>query len=117
MAAAHAERIAVTPAELRAIPFSEKWFVIDDPALARALEAQLAHELRPGNPAHGRALRARLKSYSNDDVVFVEPAPDDGAATWWLIHLTWTRPVDSRWPDAVRIIFPDDLLAGGDADD
>lgn len=97
----------MTPDELRAIALPDRWWAIDA-ELARGLEAQLAREVRPGNPAHGRRLEAVLKSDTNDDVVFVEDDPDRGP-TWWLVHLTWGTPIDARWPVAVRIKVPDDL--------
>lgn len=101
----------MTPDELRSIPLPPRWFAVDAEH-AHGLEEQLAREVRPGNPAHGRRLAAVLKSDTNDDVVFVEEDPTEAGAglpVWWLIHLTWGTPVDARWPVAVRINVPEDL--------
>jgi hypothetical protein len=87
-----------------AVP-TQDWFILW-PALARAMEEQLAREILPRHKLEGRRLTAALKSHHSDDVVCFETDANGNVRGWWMVHLTWSRPVDERWPYAGAIDAP-----------
>lgn len=82
-------------------------FYFVDASRAAVLERELAREILPGHRVAGRRLKALAERVRDDDVLFAEHR-DDGSSVHWLIHLTWSRAVDPRWPDAA-IDFPSGL--------
>jgi hypothetical protein len=84
----------------------------------RGLEAELAREAVRGHPLFGVTVRAVARRFDQDDVLF---AWDAGVA---VVHLTWSRETDPRWPSTARyasieewmerVMFDDHLYYVGD---
>lgn len=84
--------------------FETPWEPVED---GSRLEAELAREISPLHPLHGKTLRAIAKRIDRDDVIFA------GAECIAVVHLTWSskKETDPRWPSTY--VFPsiDDLAA------
>lgn len=86
--------------EIDDLELLEPWERVKD---GRGLEAELARELPPGHRLFGRTMRAVARRIDQDDVLFVaEPAGGgpfrDGPREVAIVHLTWNKEVDPRWP-------------------
>jgi hypothetical protein len=79
----------------------EPWSHVHD---GKGLEAELARELPPGHRLFGRKVRAVARRVDRDDFLFVvEPVDRSGPfraapPEWALVHLTWSKETDPRWP-------------------
>ena len=72
------------------------WNAVDARGAA-GVEGELARELGPGHPLHGKRVRALGRRQDCDDVLF--ELLDSGECA--VVHLTWTSSPpeqDSRWP-------------------
>jgi hypothetical protein len=80
------------PAELRTIQWLPPWEPTE-----LDLAAELAREVGPGHPLHGRPAVAVGRRVDCDDVLFWLP---DGPAALAVVHLTWTgkRERAPQWP-------------------
>ena len=90
-------------------------FYYVDRERAAVLQDQLAREILPGHRLTGRRLNALAERARDDDVLFVEH-PDDGEAIHWLVHLTWSRAIDCRYPQPTIVQVPDGLRSPFDDD-
>ena len=59
----------------------------------RQFLAELDRELHPGHLLFGRAVRAVMARIDRDDVLF-----ELNHGTLAVVHLTWARERDPRWP-------------------
>ena len=77
------------------VQLPENWEPVT-PELATLLEAELKREITHGHEVAGMDLRAVAKRGRRDEVLF--------ASTDWperhvfVIHLTWSRETDPKWP-------------------
>lgn len=79
-------------------PLPENWMRLDSKSAAHFL-AELRRELCPSHSLFERQLRAVGQSRPQDDVLF-ESLQGDGAV--YVVHLTWNRETDPRWPRTTR---------------
>lgn len=78
------------PAELRHVAWPVPWFATEE-----ALDLELARETGARHPLAGRRAVAIARRNDADGVLFRLP---DGPALLALVHLTWRRETDPRWP-------------------
>lgn len=65
---------------------------------AKVLEAELMRELSPGHVLEGRRIKALASRGDRDDVLF---EIEDGTAKLALVHMTWRKELDSKWPSTM----------------
>jgi hypothetical protein len=65
---------------------------------AATCEAELRREMPVGHALHGREVRAVARRDDSDDVAF-----EVADAGLWIVHLTWQRETNLRWPHAVLV--------------
>ena len=84
------------PEDIHILP---PWVAIGDPALseirAKALTDRLRHDVPHGHPLFGRGITAVAARMDCDDVLF---EVDDPVSSLAVVHLTWRRETDPRWP-------------------
>ena len=73
------------------------WRPVEGSVAAR-LEGELRREIPVGHALHGREVRAVARRDDRDDVAF--EVADLGLC---VVHLTWQRETDPRWPHAVFV--------------
>jgi hypothetical protein len=81
------------------IEISSPWRILapseaDD---AERLTAELARELTPGHPLHGLKVKAIARRIDRDDILY---EVDDASSPLAMVHLTWSKGTDPRWPKA-----------------
>lgn len=88
--------------EIEDLELLEPWERVKD---GRGLEAELVRELPPGHRLFGRTMRAVARRIDQDDVLFVAEAAQAGGGPfrqgqreYAIVHLTWRREADPRWP-------------------
>jgi hypothetical protein len=85
---------SITSEEIAGVDWSEPWsFQLS------GLEKELEKELIPGHALHGRTTLAVARHEGRDDILFLV---DDEAYPLAVVHLTWARETDPRWPYAER---------------
>jgi hypothetical protein len=62
---------------------------------AATFEGELRREMPAGHALHGREVRAVARRDDRDDVAF-----EVAGAGLCVVHLTWQRETDPRWPHA-----------------
>jgi len=70
------------------------WHLLSD-RRAKILSAELASEIRPLHPLHGLSAKAVAARTDRDDVLFEVAGGDAPLA---VVHLTWRKETDPRWP-------------------
>ena len=75
------------------VEWPELWKPVDE-AERRSLETELRNELVEGHPLHDRDLRIVARRCDQDDVLC--SISESGVVA--VVHLTWNRETDSRWP-------------------
>ena len=73
------------------VQFLEPWY--EDSSAALAEELRL--EAPPGHVLHGVSVSTRARRQDQDDVLFELM---DGTARFAVVHLTYSRESDPRWP-------------------
>lgn len=82
------------PAEIKLLP---PWTVLGVDR-AQALELELTRELSPNHALEGRKVTALAARNDCDEVLF---EIEDGAAKLALVHMTWSKEVNSKWPRTI----------------
>jgi hypothetical protein len=72
--------------------FLEPWYAI---ANSEAIERQLRSELPRDHILAGVPVSAVAQRQDRDDVLF---SLDDGSGRMAVVHLTYSKNIDSRWP-------------------
>jgi len=71
------------------------WQIISDSANADRLSGELSAELSPTHPLYGLKASAVANRIDRDDVLF---QIDGGSAPLAVVHLSWRKESDPRWP-------------------
>ncbi len=90
------------PLAIEDLEFSTPWEPVQD---GSKLEAELAKEIGKLHPLYGKRLRAVAKRIDRDDVIFA------GSDCIALVHLTWKKETDPRWPSTYLFDNVEDLAA------
>lgn len=80
--------------------YLEPWVAVEEQD--GPLVNELNREVCPGHPLHGAQTRALARRIDQNDVLFELLEPERRVA---VVHLTWKRENDPRWPHAV--LLPD----------
>jgi hypothetical protein len=80
-----------------ALEFLLPWRIISDSLNVERLSAELMSELSPNHSLYGVKARAVANRIDRDDVLFTI---DSGRAPLAVVHLTWRKESDPRWPSA-----------------
>ncbi len=73
----------------------EPWIVIRDDRRSELLVGQVRSDLPPSHPFYGAGLKAVAERSDRDDVLF---EIEGGQETLAVVHLTWHKETDPRWP-------------------
>ena len=84
----------IVPESLDGVEWLEPWEAVDA-AQRESAERELIRELAPGHRLYGCEHRCVAARGDCDDVLFIV----DGEALA-IVHLTWSRERDPRWPSA-----------------
>ncbi len=81
----------------RAVDLSDLWTVVLGTEEGRELERELKREVPEAHVLKGRDVRAVAARKLRKEVLYWLPQEK----RWSVVHLTWTREHDPRWPTTV----------------
>ena len=82
-----------------------KWAELREEDIGK-LESELAREVCADHPLYGADVRAILRRYPFDDVLFEVSGLD---FPLYCVHLTWKAEIDPNWPSITRFRSIDDF--------
>ena len=85
------------------------WRTLSDSAITERFSAELSTELYPKHPLYALKVKAVANRIDRDDVLF---EISGGSAPLAMVHLTWQKESDPRWPTTRLFASWDEWVQG-----